>query len=148
MNKQQFAERLSDECELSKAEAARTLDAILDSITEALLARDEISFPGFGKFVTVEQKARDSANPRDRSQLVHVDAKTVPKFRPGSGLKEAVSKIPVPPAARRASERAAATSPDDSREVSTADATDRGSSRQGQPGDPGPADWKPLSQRK
>jgi DNA-binding protein HU-beta len=139
MNKQQFAERLSDECEFSKAEAARTLDAILDSITEALRGRDEISFPGFGKFVAVEQKARDSANPRDRSQRVHVDAKTVPKFRPGSGLKEAVSHIPVPPEARKAS---------DSREVSTPEATDGRSSSQGQRRESAPADWKPLSQRK
>ena len=66
MNKQQFAERLSDECDVSKAEGARTLDAILDSITEGLSRGDEISFTGFGKFVAVEQKARDSANPRDR----------------------------------------------------------------------------------
>ena len=82
MNKQQFAERLSDECDVSKAEGARTLDAILDSITEGLSRGDEISFTGFGKFVAVEQKARDSANPRDRTQRVHVDATFKPPVAP------------------------------------------------------------------
>ena len=147
MNKQQFAERLSDECEFSKAEGTRTLDAILESITDALRTRDEISFPGFGKFVAVEQKARESANPRDRSQLVHVDAKTVPKFRPGSGLKEAVSQIPAPPAAEKASERTAAATPNVSGEASTTDAPNRQPAAEGQRRESA-AGWKPLSQRK
>jgi len=148
MNKQQFAERLSDECDVSKAEGARTLDAILDSITEGLSRGDEISFTGFGKFVAVEQKARDSANPRDRTQRVHVDAKTVPKFRAGTGLKEAVSQIPAPPTAKGASERTPSTPPEGSRGASTTDAGDGGSAGKGEVRASSPAGWKPLSQRK
>lgn len=133
MNKQQVAERLSDECGFSKAQGARVLDAILESITECLRNRDEISFPSFGRFLTAEQKARESVNPRDRSQTIHIDAKTVPKFRAATALKRAVADIP--PSAPRPPERTTpATDGTDGAQLPEA------SSR-------APAEWKPLARR-
>ena len=132
MNKQQVAERLSEECGFSKAEGARVLDAMLGSITECLQNRDEISFPGFGKFVTSEQKARETVNPRDRSQTVQIEAKTVPKFRAASALKSAVANVR-PSAAPKSPQRTSTNGTDGAQPA-------EGSSRR-------PGEWKPLARR-
>src|SRR4051794_21338154 len=59
MNKQEFANELAERCEFSKAEAGRVVDAVLDSVTEALTDRDEVNLPGFGKFVSQKRRGRE-----------------------------------------------------------------------------------------
>jgi DNA-binding protein HU-beta len=105
VNKGEFIEDFAERCDWSKAEAGRVVDAILEQVTETLQRKDEIGFPGFGKFVTQERSARNGANPRDPTQTVRVPAKTVPKFRAGTALKEALADVPAiqaaPPARQR-----------------------------------------------
>lgn len=90
MNKQEFVENLAEQCDFSKAEAGRVLDAILDSLTEVMSDREEVSFSGFGKFYSQRRRARDGVNPQDPSQKIRIGAATVPRFRPGATLREAV----------------------------------------------------------
>lgn len=93
VNKQELVEEVSERCDLSKAAANRAVDSILDSITDGLQTGDEISFPGFGKFLTQKRKAREARDPRDGSRTVHVSAATVPKFRAGTNLRAAVESV-------------------------------------------------------
>ncbi|MBD0330297.1 MAG: HU family DNA-binding protein [Thermoleophilia bacterium] len=124
MNKQDFITDLAERCEFSKAEAGRALDAILDSLTDAMADREEVSFPGFGKFLSQRRRAREGVNPQDPSQKIRIRAANVPKFRPGASLRAAVAQTPA-----------------DSRTAS--DWGDR------QPAGPArPAEWKPLGRRK
>jgi DNA-binding protein HU-beta len=134
MNKHEIVEEMSERCDFTKAEAGRSVASILEVISDGLKAHDEINLPGFGKFVTQERKARDAADPRDRSRTIRVAAATVPKFRPGAALRAAVADVeptqtpkPRPPAGDRAS-------------VDPRPAGDRGSTA-------GADDWRPLSQR-
>ena len=90
MTKQEFVDRVAMKSGLSKQDAAKAVDAFLDSITTALTSGDTVSFTGFGKFSTSQRKARMGVNPRNPSQKVHIPASTVPKFSAGSGLKQAV----------------------------------------------------------
>ena len=71
-------------------EAGKAVDAVLETITDALKKRDSINFTGFGKFATSDRKARMGVNPRNPGQKVHIPAATVPKFTAGSALKQAV----------------------------------------------------------
>jgi DNA-binding protein HU-beta len=66
------------------------VDAFLDSITDELRNRGEVSFTGFGKFSVQDRKAREGVNPRNPTEKVHIPATTVPKFSAGSQLKAAV----------------------------------------------------------
>jgi DNA-binding protein HU-beta len=66
------------------------VDAILESITDALKSGQEVNFTGFGKFSTQRRAARQGVNPRNPSQKVTIPAATVPKFSAGSSLKQAV----------------------------------------------------------
>jgi DNA-binding protein HU-beta len=94
VNKEEFVEHLAEQCEFSKAEASRALDAILDSLTEVMSDREEVSFSGFGKFFTQRRRARDGVNPQEPSQKLRIPAATVPKFRPGTRLRDAVADAP------------------------------------------------------
>ena len=90
MTKQEFVEHVANRSGLTRRDAAKAVDAILDSITAALQAGDSVNFTGFGKFSTAFRKARIGVNPRNPGQKVHIPAATVPKFTSGSSLKQAV----------------------------------------------------------
>jgi DNA-binding protein HU-beta len=90
VTKQEFVDAVAQRSGLAKREAAQAVDAMLDTITDALRRRDSINFTGFGKFATSERKARMGVNPRNPSEKVHIPAATVPKFTAGSGLKQSV----------------------------------------------------------
>lgn len=90
MTKQEFVDRVASKSGLNKRDASAAVDAFLDSITEALTRRDDVSFTGFGKFTTQHRAARMGVNPRNPIQKVQIPAATVPKFSAGSQLKQAV----------------------------------------------------------
>ena len=90
MTKQEFVDAVAAKSGLGKGEAAKAVDAVLDTITEALRRRDTVNFTGFGKFATSDRKARMGVNPRNPGQKVHIPASTVPKFTAGSTLKATV----------------------------------------------------------
>ena len=90
MTKQEFVDQVASKSGLSKRDAAKAVDAFLDSVTETLKRGDAVSFTGFGKFSTAHRAARQGVNPRNPSQKVHIPAARVPKFQAGSSLKAAV----------------------------------------------------------
>ena len=90
MTKQEFVDAVAQKSGLSRREAGQAVDAVLDSITDALKRGDSVNFTGFGKFGTSHRKERMGVNPRNPSEKVHIPAATVPKFTAGSQLKQAV----------------------------------------------------------
>jgi DNA-binding protein HU-beta len=90
VTKQDFVERVATKSGLERRDAAKAVDAFLDSITDALKSGQDVSFTGFGKFSTQRRAARQGVNPRNPSQKVTIPAATVPKFSAGSSLKQAV----------------------------------------------------------
>ena len=90
MTKQEFVDRVASKGNMSRREAADAVDAVLESITDALRQHQEVNFTGFGKFSTQHRKERQGVNPRNPSEKVTIPAATVPKFSAGSSLKQAV----------------------------------------------------------
>ena len=90
MTKQEFVDKVASKSGLSRRDAAKAVDAFLDSITETLKGGGDVSFTGFGKFSTSHRAARQGVNPRNPSEKVNIPAATVPKFSAGSQLKQAV----------------------------------------------------------
>ena len=89
MTKQEFVDAVADRADMSKRDAGAAVDAVLDTITDALKQGDSITFTGFGKFSTSDRAARMGVNPRTGDR-VPIAATTVPKFSAGSALKSAV----------------------------------------------------------
>jgi DNA-binding protein HU-beta len=90
VTKQEFVERVSSKSGLGRREAAEAVDAVIDSITDALRNGEEVAFTGFGKFTTQHRAERQGVNPRNPGQKVTIPAARVPKFSAGSSLKQAV----------------------------------------------------------
>jgi DNA-binding protein HU-beta len=87
--KSDVAEKVANETGLSKRDAARAVDAILESITDALKGGDSVTFTGFGKFSAQQRSARTGVNPRT-GERVQIPAATVPKFSASDALKRVV----------------------------------------------------------
>ncbi len=90
MTKQEFVKRVADKSGLGPRDAAKAVDAFLDSVTDALKQGDSVSFTGFGKFSTSRRAAREGVNPRNPGQKVQIPEANVPKFTAGSSLKSSV----------------------------------------------------------
>jgi len=89
VTKQEFVDRIADKSQLNKRDAAKAVDAFIDTITETLRGGGDVSFTGFGKFSTSNRAARQGVNPRT-GERVQIAASRVPKFSAGSQLKAAV----------------------------------------------------------
>ena len=99
MTKREFVDLVAARAGMSKNDAAKAVDAVLDTITDALRRGDSVTFTGFGKFSTSARAARMGVNPRTGARVM-IPATTTPKFSVGTGLKAAVVGLPgkaVPP---------------------------------------------------
>ena len=90
MNKGDLVEAVADSADLSRADAARAVDAVLDSVTRSLKKGDNVSLVGFGTFSVKRRNARTGRNPRT-GEPIQIAASNVPGFKAGKGLKDAVN---------------------------------------------------------
>jgi DNA-binding protein HU-beta len=94
MKKSQFIELVAERAEMSKAAAARVVDAIFDTaggaISEAVRTAGHLSIPGFGKFSSKTRAAREGRNPRTGT-VIQIPERTTVSFSPGKGFKETMS---------------------------------------------------------
>lgn len=90
MNKAQLIEHMAEQAQLTKAEAARALEALLATVTATLARGGDVTVVGFGSFVVEERAARTGRNPKT-GEPVAIPAAKIPKFRPGKAFKDAVN---------------------------------------------------------
>ena len=91
MNKSELIDAIAEESGLSKADAAKALDAVTGAIVEAVANGDSVSLIGFGTFKASARAAREGKNPKTGEKL-SIAATTVPKFSAGSNFKAAVAQ--------------------------------------------------------
>lgn len=89
MTKQELVEKIAAKEGMPKTKAEELINFIIDEITKAMVKGDEVVLTGFGKFIVSKRPAREGRNPKT-GETVTIAAKTVPKFRPGKALKDAV----------------------------------------------------------
>ncbi|MDQ3709738.1 MAG: HU family DNA-binding protein [Actinomycetota bacterium] len=90
MNKSQLADAAADKSGLSKGDTSKALDAVIDSITEALQSGDKVSLTGFGTFEVRDRAARTGRNPQTGAEM-QVPASKAPAFKAGKSFKDAVN---------------------------------------------------------
>ncbi|WP_312767930.1 HU family DNA-binding protein [Pseudoxanthomonas mexicana] len=90
MNKTELIDAVADEAEVSKAEAGRTVDAVISSITKALKKGDSVTLVGFGTFQVRKRAARTGRNPKT-GDTIKIKASKNPAFKAGKALKDAVN---------------------------------------------------------
>ena len=90
MNKGDLIDAVADEAGLSKADATRAVESVINAITKALQGGTQVSLVGFGTFTVKKRAARTGRNPRT-GETIEIRASKVPGFRAGKALKDAVN---------------------------------------------------------
>jgi DNA-binding protein HU-beta len=89
MNKSELIDAVANKADLSKADAGRALDAVIEVIGRALKKRDKVAVVGFGTFQVRERAARTGRNPKTGAPL-KIRASKTPSFKAGKALKDAI----------------------------------------------------------
>lgn len=94
MNKTELIDALASESGLSKADATRAVEALFGA--DGLVAKElrrgaKVQITGFGTFQARKRAARMGRDPRT-GNAIQIQAATLPSFKAGQGLKDAVNK--------------------------------------------------------
>ncbi len=89
MNKQELVTSVAEKAGLTKKDAEKAINAVIDSISGALHGGDKVSLVGFGTFEVRSRAARSGRNPQTGA-AIKIPAGKVPAFRPGKELKDSV----------------------------------------------------------
>ena len=90
LNKNDLVDSVASGTGMTKVNAAGAVDAVFDSITQALQGGNEVRLVGFGTFSVANRAATTGRNPRT-GEAINIPASKQPKFKAGKGLKSAVN---------------------------------------------------------
>ena len=90
MNKGDLINKVAEDANMTKNQAAEVLNCVFDSITETLKDGNKVSLVGFGTFTLNERKARTGRNPQTGASI-QIPSKNVIKFKPGKDLSDRVN---------------------------------------------------------
>ena len=90
MNKNELVASVADASGLSKVDAAKAVDGVFESITNALKSGGDVRIVGFGTFSVANRAATTGRNPRT-GETIQIGASNQPKFKAGKALKDAVN---------------------------------------------------------
>ena len=90
MNKQELIAKVAAQADISKAAAAKVVDAFTSSVTSALKSGDTVTLIGFGTFAVSQRAARIGRNPQTGA-VIKIKARKVPKFKAGKEFSTKIS---------------------------------------------------------
>jgi DNA-binding protein HU-beta len=90
MNKGELIEAVAAAADLTKADATKAVEAVLETVTRTLKKGDQVSIVGFGSFSVKSRAARQGRNPKTGA-TIDIPASRVPGFKAGKALKDAVN---------------------------------------------------------
>ena len=91
MKKAELIQAVAEKTGKSKKDAGVFVDAVFESIKDALVAGDKVTLTGFGVFEVRERAAKQCKNPRTGT-MQDVPACKAPAFKAGKNLKDSVNK--------------------------------------------------------
>ena len=90
LNKNDLVTAVAESADITRADAAKAVDAVFDTITNTLKAGEDIRLVGFGTFATSKRAATTGRNPRT-GETIEIAASVQAKFKAGKGLKDALN---------------------------------------------------------
>lgn len=85
MNKAELIAKISEDTEVTKAQANAVIDSFIDAVTTTLRSGGKVTLVGFGTFSVSNRLARNGRNPQT-GQEIKIKAKKVAKFKAGKEL--------------------------------------------------------------
>lgn len=92
MNKVELANIIAEKCGISKKQAEEMLECFTETVTTTLKAAGEVTLAGFGTFSAKKRAGRVGVNPQRPTEKIQIPPVTVPKFKAGKTLKDALKK--------------------------------------------------------
>ncbi len=89
MTKTELIEAVASSAGLTKDEAGKAVNAVLETITNTLKAGEQVTIVGFGSFSVKERAARQGRNPQT-GETIEIKASKLPTFKAGKALKDAI----------------------------------------------------------
>ena len=89
MTKADLIASVASDAGLKKSVAEKVLNSFITNIEKALKGGDKVTLTGFGTFQCAEKASRTGRNPRTGKEI-KIPACSVPKFKPGNKLREAL----------------------------------------------------------
>ena len=90
MNKTELIVALAQKAELTKKDAEKAVNALIDVIGDALKAGEKVQLVGFGTFEAKERPARVARNPRTGEEIT-IEASKTASFKVGKALKDSIN---------------------------------------------------------
>lgn len=90
MNKDTLIGAIAEKSGLTRKDSEKALNAFTESVAEALARKEKVTLIGFGTFSVVTRASRTGRNPSTGAPM-NIPAKDVPKFSPGTNLKEKIA---------------------------------------------------------
>ena len=90
MNKAEMIDKIAEKTGVSKKQAEDMIEAFQEIATNTLKAGQEVTLTGFGTFMAKKRTARGGVNPQNPSERIQIPEVTVPKFKAGKALKDAL----------------------------------------------------------
>ena len=87
MTKPELVSAMSEKTGVSKKDAAASIDAFVEIISDVLKHGDKLQLVGFGTFEVSERAARTGKNPQTKEEI-QIPASKAPKFKAGRALKD------------------------------------------------------------
>ncbi len=91
MNKTELVANVADKAGMTKKDAEKALNAVVESVKEAVANKEKVQIIGFGTFEAKVRNARKGLNPKTREEILIPEA-TAPVFKAGKDFKELVNK--------------------------------------------------------
>lgn len=90
MTKTNLIEAVAAKADLKKADAEKVVNAVIDAISDALVAGDKVQITGFGTFEVKKNEERQGVNPKTGEKIT-IKASKSAKFSAGKTLRDAVN---------------------------------------------------------
>lgn len=90
MTKAWLVDFIAEKADLTKADAGRALDAMMEGVTKGLKKEGKVTLVGFGTFTAKKREGRTGRNPQT-GEPVQIAARVVPGFKAGNKLKDALN---------------------------------------------------------
>lgn len=90
MNKGELIKAIAEDSEVSKKDAENVLNSFIKLVEKELVEGGKVQLIGFGTFEVIERAARTGRNP-STGEAIDIKASKIPKFKPGTALKDKVN---------------------------------------------------------
>ncbi len=92
MNKAELIRVIAEKAGVTKKQAEDMVETFVETVTKTLQRGGDVTIAGFGAFSAKERKGRLGVNPQNPSEKIQIPPVTVPKFKAGKGLKDALKQ--------------------------------------------------------